>query len=75
MSRFLSAYVLSPFGPGNLRPLFSGKKPEDLAYVASLLADGDVRPVIDAVRDLRDAAEAIAAVHTGHARGKVVLAP
>lgn len=75
MSRFVSAYALSPFGSGNLRPLFSSKKPEDLAFVAQLLESGEVRPVVDAVTDLSVGAAAIAAVHTGHARGKVVLAP
>lgn len=75
MSRFISTYVLSPFGPGNLRPLFSTKKPDDLAFVAQLLASGDARPVVDAVTRLSDGPAAVAAVHTGHSRGKVVLAP
>lgn len=75
MSRFVSAYGLSPFGPGSLRPLFSSKRPADLSYIAGLLASGEVRPVIDAVTDLAEGPAAIAAVHTGHARGKVVLTP
>lgn len=75
MSRFLAAYVLSPFGAGRLRPLFSTKKPEDLTQLAQLLENGAVHPVIDAVTPLRDGADSIAAVHTGHARGKVVLTP
>ena len=75
MSRFVSAMALSPFGAGHLRPLFSTKEPRDLAFVAQLLSDGAVRPVIDAVTDLSEGAGAIAAVHRGHARGKVVLTP
>lgn len=75
MSRFLSAYALSPFGPETLRPLFSTKNREDLMFVSQLLDSGEVRPVIDAVVELEGGPAAIAAVHTGHARGKVVLTP
>ena len=75
MGRFLAAVALSPFGPERLRPLFATPDPDDLATVVQLLATGEVRPVVEAVYDLRDAADAIDFVHRGHARGKVVLRP
>ena len=75
MRRFAAAAVLSPFGAGRLRPLFSAPRREDLEAVAELLASGEVRPYVEAAYDLRDAADAIDYVHRGRARGKVVLVP
>jgi len=75
MSRFAAAYALSPFGPERLRPLFASQDREDLETVTRLLDSGEVRPVVEAAYDLRDAADAIEAVHRGHTRGKVVLLP
>lgn len=75
MGRFLAAVVLSPTGPERLRPLFASQDPEDLGTVAQLLTAGGVRPVVEAVYDLADAADAIDVVHRGHVRGKVVLRP
>ncbi len=75
MSRFLAAFALSPFGPERLRPLFATPDPDDLATVTQRLATVDVRPVVEAAYDLRDAADAIDFVHRGQARGKVVLLP
>jgi NADPH:quinone reductase-like Zn-dependent oxidoreductase len=73
MGRFVSTLAASPFGRERLRPLFSDKNAEDLVSLAELLDVGRVLPVIDAVYDLRDAAEAIGYVQAGHARGKVVV--
>jgi NADPH:quinone reductase-like Zn-dependent oxidoreductase len=44
-----------------------------LAIVGQLVADGKLDPHVEDVRPLDDAAEAIAAVEVGHARGKVVI--
>lgn len=44
-----------------------------LEMVASLVADGKLDPHIEDVRPLDEAADAIAAVEVGHARGKVVI--
>ncbi len=46
---------------------------EDLEFLAKLLASGQVSSVIDRVYPLEKAAEAIAYLETGHARGKVVI--
>jgi NADPH:quinone reductase-like Zn-dependent oxidoreductase len=44
-----------------------------LTIVGQLVADGKLDPHVEDVRPLDDAAEAIAAVEVGHARGKVVI--
>lgn len=48
-------------------------KPEDLRYIARLASTGELRPVVDRVYRLEDAAEAHAYVDTGRKRGSVVL--
>lgn len=45
-----------------------------LEIVAALVADGKLDPHVEDVRPLDEAADAIAAVEIGHARGKVVIA-
>ena len=45
-----------------------------LEIVAALVADGKLDPHVEDVRTLDEAADAIAAVEIGHARGKVVIA-
>lgn len=47
---------------------------ENLAKLAALVDDGAIRPVVDRVFALEDAAEAHRYLETGRARGKVVLA-
>jgi NADPH:quinone reductase-like Zn-dependent oxidoreductase len=44
-----------------------------LEIVGALVADGKLDPHVEDVRPLSEAADAIAAVETGHARGKVVI--
>jgi NADPH:quinone reductase-like Zn-dependent oxidoreductase len=69
-----------------LEPLFSrkgGKKvmgmgiakvnKEDLVFIAKLLETGKIVPVIDRTYPLRESAEAIRYLETGHARGKVIV--
>jgi NADPH:quinone reductase-like Zn-dependent oxidoreductase len=46
---------------------------EDLRYIADLASRGELKPVIDRVYRLEDAAEAHAYVDTGRKRGSVVL--
>jgi len=47
----------------------------DLAFIAKLVEDGNVAPVIDRKYPLADAAEAVRYLEAGHARGKVVVTP
>ena len=44
-----------------------------LDLVAGLVADGKLDPHVEDLRPLDEAADALAAVETGHAKGKVVL--
>ncbi len=46
---------------------------EDLRYIAKLAAKGELKPVVDRVYPLEDAAEAHTYVDTGRKRGSVVL--
>lgn len=48
-------------------------RPEDLRYIARLASQGELKPVVDRVYRLEDAAEAHAYVDTGRKRGSVVL--
>ncbi len=64
---------LSRTGTQKLGALTYEPQKKDLAFVSELLAAGTVIPVIDRCYPLRDTAEAIRYVETGHARGKVVV--
>ena len=44
-----------------------------LEIVAAMVADGKLDPHVEDIRSLDEAAEAVAAVEIGHARGKVVI--
>ena len=48
---------------------------EDLAFIAKLVEDGNITPVIDRTYALADAAQAVRYLEAGHVRGKVVVAP
>ena len=47
--------------------------PDDLAILCELIEAGTIRPVIDREYRLEDAAEALAYLGEGHAKGKVVV--
>lgn len=49
-------------------------RPNHLRHVAQLASEGALRPVVDRVYRLEDAAEAHSYVDTGRKRGSVVLA-
>jgi len=49
------------------------RTPAVLEKVAALVADGKLDPHVEDVRPFDEAADAMAAVETGHARGKVVV--
>jgi NADPH:quinone reductase-like Zn-dependent oxidoreductase len=55
---------------------FIGKaSKEDLRFIAELIADGKLTPVIDRCYKLSEGAAAVRYVETGHARGKVLITP
>jgi NADPH:quinone reductase-like Zn-dependent oxidoreductase len=73
MQRFAAAAVMSPFTRQRLVPLFSKPNRDDLDAVIELARTGAVRPIVGRTFDLRDAAEAIRQVETGHGTGRTVL--
>jgi NADPH:quinone reductase-like Zn-dependent oxidoreductase len=48
---------------------------DDLAFIAKLVEDGNVTPVVDRTYALADAAEAVRYLEAGHVRGKLVVMP
>jgi len=70
------AALASRFGPQRVSMVL-GKpvQSDDLAFIAKLVDDGNVTPVIDRTYALADAAEAIRYLEAGHVRGKLVVTP
>ncbi|MFD3505899.1 NAD(P)-dependent alcohol dehydrogenase [Nocardia sp. NPDC058666] len=72
--RWLASVVLANlFTRRTLKPLLMRPTPADLNYLATLVAEGTLRPVIQRRYPLTEAASAIAAFAEGHASGKTVL--
>jgi NADPH:quinone reductase-like Zn-dependent oxidoreductase len=53
--------------------MMSALKPEDLATLAGMMADGKIRSAIDRTYRISELPEAIRYLETGRARGKVVV--
>jgi len=62
-----------PFADREFKFFISDMNQGDLAYLAGLMQSGHLRSVIDRTYPLAQAAEAVAYVEEGHARGKVVV--
>ncbi len=73
MGRQAQAVLTSPFVGQTLKPMLAGRKQEDLAAIVDMVEAGSICAVIDTVYPLEQAADAIAHVQKGHARGKVVV--
>lgn len=73
MDRWLRALLLSPFVGQRLRPLIHDDRPEDLAELRQLLAEGRLRAVIEATYPLAEVPRAVEHFAAGHGRGKVVV--
>lgn len=74
LGRIVAAHVRSRFTRQSLRPFLSVEKHDDLRALADLVDAGKLEPVVDCTYPLERAAEALAYVGDGHARGKVVVA-
>lgn len=61
------------FGGKKMKTLSAKSDPEDLAFVAKLMAEGKIKAVIEKRYPLDQAVEAFAYMSEGHARGKVVV--
>jgi len=68
----LFGWLLS-FGSKKMRFLAAKLNQKDLEFIAKLVEDGKIRPVIDRHYSLEETAEAIRYLSEGHARGKVVI--
>ncbi len=73
LGRFLEATVVSLFVKRQGRSFISMENKDDLATLRQLAEAGKVKPVIDRTYPLAEAAEAIAHVGEGHARGKTII--
>ncbi len=73
MGRALRKKVAATRGDRRVAMFLAKLNNEDLSFLAKLLEEGSVKPVIDRQYALGQAAEAFAYLGDGHARGKVVL--
>ena len=64
---------LMSLGSKKMRFLFAKSNPNDLEFVAKLLEDGKIKPVIEKRYPLEKTAEAMRYLSKGHASGKVVI--
>jgi NADPH:quinone reductase-like Zn-dependent oxidoreductase len=69
----IKALFLSPFVSQQMGMMLADSTQEDLAFIAELIENGKVTPVIDRRYRLEEVAEAVAYVEEGHARGKVII--
>jgi NADPH:quinone reductase-like Zn-dependent oxidoreductase len=65
--------VLSRFGKQKTPFFIAKSSKEDLLVLKEMIETGKIRPVIDRTYPLTKAAEALAYLEKGHARGKVVI--
>jgi NADPH:quinone reductase-like Zn-dependent oxidoreductase len=71
--RLVRPLVLSPFVHQRLRRYLSHPNRADLSLLSALVEEGKLRPVIDRVYPVQDAAAALRQIEAGHVRGKVVV--
>nr|HQV20368.1 NAD(P)-dependent alcohol dehydrogenase [Gordonia sp. (in: high G+C Gram-positive bacteria)] len=73
VQRQLYAALTSPFVRQRLTGLISKETGEDMAELAAMVDDGRVRPAVDSVFPLDDAASAMEYLLSGRACGKLVV--
>jgi NADPH:quinone reductase-like Zn-dependent oxidoreductase len=73
LRRFARLAVTSPFVTQQLSPAIAKPGEPPLAYLAELLEEGSLVPVVDRVFPLAETVEAIRYLESGQARGKVVI--
>jgi NADPH:quinone reductase-like Zn-dependent oxidoreductase len=71
--RMLGAGISSMFSSTRAKIVAQAWNPDDLVVLLELIEAGRMTPVIDRTYTLAEAADAIAYVGDGHARGKVVI--
>jgi NADPH:quinone reductase-like Zn-dependent oxidoreductase len=73
--RQIRALALAPFVRQKLRPFVAKERASDLLALKDLVEQGVLRPAVDRVLPLGEAADAITRLVEGRVRGKIVLAP
>jgi len=69
----LKAMLVSPFVKQKAVFFMAKIDPVDLRYLAGLMSEGKLTPVVDRTYPLDDVAEALGYLEQGHARGKVIV--
>jgi len=70
----VKALLMSPFMSQKAITFIAKSSQNDLKFIADLIANGKLKPVIDRCYSLNEAADAVRHVEEGHARGKVLIA-
>ena len=73
MGKPLKALIMKPFVSQQMGMMMAELKQSDLSFIADLMQNGKVKPVIDRTYKLSEIQQAIAYVEEGHARGKVII--
>jgi NADPH:quinone reductase-like Zn-dependent oxidoreductase len=71
--RPLGAMLRSPFASQEMSMMLARLRNEDLETLAAMVAEGDIKPVLDYSFPLLEAADAIRYSETGRARGKILI--
>ena len=74
IAQMLGQAVRARFTNRKMPGLFAKMNREDLSTLAGLVKDGKVKPVLERSYSLKETAEAVRHVESGHTRGKVVIA-
>jgi len=74
MGRQVRARIVSPFVHQRLTFIVNRERQSDLERLRHLVEDGTVRPAVDTVYPLDQAAEAVRHLVAGHAKGKIAVA-
>jgi NADPH:quinone reductase-like Zn-dependent oxidoreductase len=74
MGRQLHARIVSPFVKQRLTFIVNRERQTDLERLAHLVEDGTIKPAVDSVYPLDEAAAAVRHLVGGHAKGKIAIA-
>ena len=73
LAGMLHLLVVAPFASQKMPSLLTRGNAADLTFLADLMRDGKVTPVLDTTYSLSETANAVRHVELGHARGKVTI--
>jgi NADPH:quinone reductase-like Zn-dependent oxidoreductase len=73
LAGLMKLLVMAPFSSQKVATMMAKARQGDLKFLATLMQEGKVTPVIDRCYGFGDTAEAVRYLEEGHARGKVVV--